>query len=159
AVVKANGYGCGLELVTRTLFRAGCSTFFVADIAEARRVRALARDAVIYVLNGLMPGLAPAFAADYLRPVINSPTELAQWDVFVAINNWRGGGALHVETGMNRMGITVEDADDVAPRLQSENHGYTLLMSQVACAEIQEHAMNGRQIRLFREIRHLYRGV
>ncbi len=65
AVVKANGYGCGLEPVTRTLFRAGCRTFFVADIAEGQRVRALAPDAVIYVLNGLMPGSAPAFAADY----------------------------------------------------------------------------------------------
>jgi alanine racemase len=159
AVVKANGYGCGLEPVTRTLFRAGCRTFFVADIAEARRVRALARDAVIYVLNGLMPGLAPAFAADYLRPVINSTTELAEWDAFVAINNWRGGAALHVDTGMNRLGLTVEEAVAVAPRLQSENHGFTLLMSHLACAEIPDHPMNDRQIRLFREIRLLYRGV
>src|SRR6266436_6027832 len=95
AVVKANGYGCGLEPVTRTLFRAGCRTFFVADIAEGQRVRALAPDAVIYVLNGLMPGSAPAFAADYLRPVINSTTELAEWDAFVAIKNWRGGAALY----------------------------------------------------------------
>src|SRR5262249_1675670 len=76
-VVKANAYGCGLEPVTRTLSRAGCRTFFVADVAEGRRVRALAPDAAIYVLNGLMPGSAPAFAADYLRPVINSTTELA----------------------------------------------------------------------------------
>ena len=159
AVVKANGYGCGLEPVTRTLFRAGCRTFFVADIAEARRVRALARDAVIYVLNGLMPGLAPAFAADYLRPVINSTTELAEWDAFVAINNWRGGAALHVDTGMNRLGLTVEEAVAVAPRLQSENHAFTLLMSHLACAEIPDHPMNDRQIRLFREIRLLYRGV
>src|SRR5262249_53630525 len=64
AVVKANAYGCGLEPVTRTLSRAGCRTFFVADVAEGRRVRALAPDAAIYVLNGLMPGSAPAFAAD-----------------------------------------------------------------------------------------------
>src|SRR6266516_6253519 len=110
AVVKANAYGCGLELVTRTLSEAGCRTFFVADIAEGRRVRALAPDAVIYVLNGLITGSAPAFAADYLRPVINSTTELAEWDAFVAIKNWRGGAALHVDTGMNRLGITVEEA-------------------------------------------------
>ena len=159
AVVKANGYGCGLEPVTRKLFRAGCRTFFVADIAEGRRVRALAPDAVIYVLNGLMPGLAPAFAADYLRPVINSTTELAEWDAFVAINNWRGGAALHVDTGMNRLGITMEEAVAIAPRLQLENHGFTLLMSHLACAEIPDHPMNDRQIRLFREIRLLYRGV
>src|SRR5262249_33817860 len=85
---EANAYGCGLEPVTRTLSRAGCRTFFVADVAEGRRARAHAPDAAIYVLNGLMPGSAPAFAADYLRPVINSTTELAEWDAFVAIKNW-----------------------------------------------------------------------
>jgi alanine racemase len=159
AVVKADAYGCGLEPVTRVLYRAGCRTFFVADVAEGRRVRAIAADAVIYVLNGLMPGSAAAFAHDYLRPVINSTTELAEWDAFVAINNWRGGAALHVDTGMNRLGITVEEAVAIAPRLQSENHGFTLLMSHLACAETPDHPMNDRQIRLFREIRILFRGL
>src|SRR6266536_285179 len=158
AVVKGDGYGCGLEPVTRTLYRAGCRTFFVADIAEGRRVRAVASDAAIYVLNGVMPGSAQAFAADYLRPVINSTTELAEWDAFVA-RNWRGGAALHVDTGMNRLGITVDEAVAIAPRLQSENHGFTLLMSHLACAEVPDHPMNDRQIRLFREVRLLYRGV
>jgi alanine racemase len=159
AVVKADAYGCGLEPVTRVLYRAGCRTFFVADVVEGRRVRAIAADAVIYVLNGLMPGSAAAFAHDYLRPVINSTTELAEWDAFVGINNWRGGAALHVDTGMNRLGITVEEAVAIAPRLQSENHGFTLLMSHLACAETPDHPMNDRQIRLFREIRILFRGL
>jgi alanine racemase len=159
AVVKADAYGCGLEPVTRTLSRAGCRTFFVADVAEGRRVRAITPDATIYVLNGLMPGSAPAFAKDYLRPVINSATELAEWDAFVAINNWRGGAALHVDTGMNRLGVTVDEAVAIAPRLLSENHGFTLLMSHLACAEIPDHPLNDRQTRLFREIRLLYRGL
>src|SRR5436305_14853027 len=60
---------------------------------------------------------------------------------------------------MNRLGITVDEAAAVAPRLQSENHGFTLLMSHLACAEIPDHPMNDRQIRLFREVRMLYRGV
>jgi alanine racemase len=159
AVVKGDGYGCGLEPVTRVLSRAGCRTFFVADVAEGRRVRAIAPDAVIYVLNGLMPGSAPAFANQNLQPVINSAVELAEWDAFVAINNWRGGAALHVDTGMNRLGITLEEAVEIAQRLQSENHGFTLLMSHLACAETADHPMNERQIRLFREIRILYRGL
>ena len=159
AVVKANAYGCGLEPVTRTLSEAGCRTFFVADVAEGRRVRALAPEAVIYVLNGLMPGSAPAFAADYLRPVINSTTELAEWDAFVAIKNWRGGAALHVDTGMNRLGITVDEAVAIAPRIQSANHGFLLLMSHLACADTPDHPLNNRQVRLFRELRILYRGI
>ena len=52
AVVKADAYGCGLEQVTAKLYKAGCTTFFVADVGEGRRVRAHARQAVIYVLNG-----------------------------------------------------------------------------------------------------------
>src|SRR5262249_41403486 len=147
------------EPVTRVLSRAGCRTFFVADVAEGRQVRAIAPDAVIYVLNGLMPGSAPAFANHYLQPVINSAVELAEWDAFVAINNWRGGAALHIDTGMNRLGITVDEAVAIAPRLQTENHGFTLLMSHLACAEAPDHPMNERQIRLFREIRILYRGL
>ena len=42
AVVKADAYGCGMEQVVPTLTRAGCKTFFVAHLSEARQVRALA---------------------------------------------------------------------------------------------------------------------
>src|SRR5947208_9318709 len=56
AAVKADAYGCGLEPVTRKLARAGCRTFFVADVVEGRCVRAIAPEATIYVLNGVMPG-------------------------------------------------------------------------------------------------------
>jgi alanine racemase len=159
AVVKADAYGCGLEPVARKLAQAGCRTFFVADVAEGRCGRALAPEATIYVLNGLMPGSAQAFANHHLRPVINSTTELAEWDAFVATKNWRGGAALHVDTGMNRLGITIDEAVAIAPRIQSENHGFTLLMSHLACAEMPDHPMNDRQTRLFREIRIMYRGV
>jgi len=159
AVVKGDAYGCGLEPVARKLAAAGCRTFFVADVAEGRKVRAIAPGAVIYVLNGVMPGSARAFARDDLRPVINSATELAEWDAFVATQNWRGGAALHVDTGMNRLGISVDEAAAIASRVQSENHGFTLLMSHLACADTPNHPMNDKQVRLFRDIRILYRGL
>src|SRR6266516_4724446 len=54
AVVKADAYGCGIEPVTRKLGAAGCHTFFVADLAEARIVRPIVPEAVVYVLNGMM---------------------------------------------------------------------------------------------------------
>jgi alanine racemase len=159
AVVKADAYGCGIEQVIPALTKVGCRTFFVADVAEGRRVRAVAQDAVIYVLNGLMPGTAGAFADANLRPVINSPTELAEWDAFVSSNSWRGGAALHVDTGMNRLGLTPAEAAAIAPRLVAETHGFNLLMSHLACADIPNHPMNDQQVRLFREIRILFRGL
>ncbi|MCF8477867.1 MAG: alanine racemase [Pseudolabrys sp.] len=159
AVVKADGYGCGIEQVTAALARAGCKTFFVADLSEARRVRAVAPEATIYVLNGLPPGAPPVFAELRARPVIGSMLELAEWDGFVAAQNWRGGAALHVDTGMNRLGITANEAAALAPRIRAENHGITLVMSHLACAEHTEHPHNQRQMNLFREVRLLYRGI
>src|SRR5579884_2306840 len=77
AVVKADAYGCGLEQVGARLARAGCRTFFVADLMEARRLRAVARDAAIFVLDGLLPNTPPVFAELNARPVIGSMVELA----------------------------------------------------------------------------------
>ena len=159
AVVKADAYGCGLVQVATKLYKAGCKTFFVADVNEGRTVRAIARDAVIYVLNGVLPGTGRSLADANLRPVINSPTELAEWDAFVANNNWRGGAALHIDTGMNRLGLTIEEGLAISSRIRAENHGFTLLMSHFACADTPLHPMNDKQIRLFRELRILYRGV
>ena len=78
---------------------------------------------------------------------------------FVAAKTWRGGAALHVDTGFNRLGITPDEAVAIAWRIQSEHHGFTLLMSQLACGDTPDHAMNDRQIRMFREIRIMYRGM
>jgi alanine racemase len=159
AVVKANAYGLGLEQVTTKLGRAGCKTFFVADLAEARRARACAREATIYVLDGFSAGGFAVFAEIGARPVINSMTELAEWDAIVASRNWQGGAALHVDTGMNRLGVSVEEASAFAPRVKTENHGISLIMSHLACAEIPNHPLNASQMRLFREIRSLYSGI
>ena len=141
------------------MLKAGCRTFFVADLSEGRRVRAIAPQAVIYVLSGVFPNTGPALAEARLRPVINSVTELAEWDAFVATNNWRGGAALHVDTGMNRLGLTPEEAAASSPRPNPANHGIELLMSHLACAETPDHPMNDKQIRSFRDIRIQFRGV
>jgi alanine racemase len=159
AVVKGNAYGCGLDQVAATLSRAGCKTFFVAHLDEARHVRRLAPEAAIYVLNGFAPGTGPAFADVYARPVINSSVELAEWDQFVVSSGWRGGVGLHVDTGMNRLGLSLDETAAVAMRMQSENHGLTLLMSHFACADQPQHPLNDQQIRQFREIRTLFRGI
>jgi alanine racemase len=159
AVVKGDAYGCGIDPVVRVLSKAGCKTYFVATLAEARCVRALAPESVIYVLDGYFDGSGPAFSETYARPVIGSVGELAEWDAFCASAQWRGGAAIHVDTGMNRLGITIDEVNAVAARLQNENHGFTLLMTHLACAETPDHPLNDRQIQLFREVRRQFRGV
>jgi alanine racemase len=159
AVLKADAYGCGLVEVGAHLAKAGCKTFFVADLDEARGLRAVAPEASIYVLNGLLPGTAAAFADARARPVIGSLVELAEWDAFCTTHQWTGGAALHVDTGMNRLGISANEAAALAPRIRAENHGITLVMSHLACADQPDHPLNDKQIKLFREVRLLYRGI
>lgn len=52
AVVKADAYGCGITQVSRALAKAGCRTFFVATLDEARAVREVTPTSAIYVLDG-----------------------------------------------------------------------------------------------------------
>jgi alanine racemase len=159
AVVKANAYGLGLKPVVTALARAGCKTFFVADVAEARTVRASARAATIYVLHGFTLECADRFVELDARPVINSMTELAEWDTFAAARGLQSGAALHVDTGMNRLGVSLAEAVALVPRAQTQNHGISLLLSHLACADIADHPLNARQLQLFRELRTLYSGV
>ncbi|MBI3435733.1 MAG: alanine racemase [Proteobacteria bacterium] len=159
AVVKADAYGCGIEPVTAMLSRNGCRTFFVAHPSEARRVRAVAPASTIYVLNGIVPGAAALFAAIDARPVIGNLAELAEWDAFTSATGWRGGAALHFDTGMRRLGLSVAEAAALLPRVNKPDHGVTLIMSHFACAEDREHPLNTRQTELFRELRMMYRGI
>jgi alanine racemase len=159
AVVKADAYGCGIDEVTAELAKAGCETFFVADLAEARRVRAAAPQAAIYVLNGLAPDSADGFAKVNARPVIGSMPEFLEWDAFRVATGWRGGAALHFDTGMNRLGLNAEEASAFTARVKTPEHGIALLMSHLACADRPDHPLNGKQIAAFRELRFAFRGI
>jgi alanine racemase len=157
AVVKADAYGCGTEPVTAALAKAGCTTFFVANLAEGRRVRAIAPEAAIYVLT-VLPGTYAACATANLRPVIGSIAELADWEAFRS-GGWTGSAALHVDTGMNRLGLTAEDVAQLDPRATVRRAGIDLLMSHFACSEEPSHPLNARQMADFRDLRDLFPGV
>jgi alanine racemase len=159
AVIKADAYGCGIEPVAAALAGAGCSTFFVAHLTEARRARRAAPDAAIYVLNGLPAGTAPAYAEANLRPIIGSLDELADWHAFRAASGWQGGAALHVDTGMNRLGLHPQEAILLAERTGGRPGGIDLLISHFACSEEPAHPLNAKQMGIFREIRNLFPGL
>ena len=159
AVIKADAYGCGIEPVARALVAAGCETFFVAHLAEGRRARTASPGAAIYVLNGLLPNTAEVYAEPNLRPVLCSLDEWAEWEAFKAATQWLGGAALHVDTGMNRLGLRPPEAVALSKRAGTEHSGITLLMSHFACSEDPAHPLNAKQIGRFREIRDLFPAI
>jgi alanine racemase len=159
AVIKADAYGCGGEPVAAALARAGCNTFFVAHLAEARKVRAVAPDAAIYVLNGFPPGGVAAFAEIDARPVIGSLAEFVEWDAYRTATRWSGHAALHFDTGINRLGFKPQEAALFTTRVKMPGHGIALVMSHLACADTPDHPLNARQIEAFRDLRFMFRGT
>jgi alanine racemase len=158
-VVKADAYGCGIDPVTRALAAAGCKTFFVATLDEARAARTATKSAAIYVLDGFFQNSGDAFAQIDCQPVIGDLNELAEWDVFCKRTGWAGGAAIHIDTGLNRLGLGIVDAHAIVPRIVAGDHGITLVMSHLACAETLHHPLNARQVVAFREIASLFSGV
>jgi hypothetical protein len=79
AVVKGNAYGCGIEPVAGALAKTGCRTFFVSNISEAKRVRAVAPNSTIYVLSGLYRGTGQSFAEVNARPT--SSVVVSKWPI------------------------------------------------------------------------------
>jgi len=158
-VVKADAYGCGVEPVARALASAGCKTFFVATVEEAGAARAAAPSAAIYALNGFFQNTGEAYAKFNCRPVIGDLNELAEWDVFCRRSGWNGGAAINIDTGMNRLGLTVTEAEGLIPRINAGDHGITLVMSHLASAEQLNNPVNARQLAAFREIASLFTGV
>ena len=159
AVIKADAYGCGLDPVARALALAGCKTFFVATLDEARAARAALPSAALYVLGGFIQNTGEAYAKIDARPVIGDLNELAEWDVFCRRSGWAGGAAIHIDTGMNRLGLTRVEAQGLIPRINAGDHGVTLVMSHLACAESLNHPLNSRQLASFREIAGVFSGV
>jgi alanine racemase len=158
-VIKADAYGCGVDPVARALAAAGCKTFFVATLEEARAARAAVPAAAIYVLNGFSQNCGDAYAKANARPVIGDLNELAEWDVFCRRSGWEGGAGIQIDTGMNRLGLTITEAQGIIPRINAGDHGISLVMSHLACAEMLHHPLNARQLATFREIASLFSGV
>jgi alanine racemase len=141
AVVKANGYGLGVEPVARRLLREGCKRFFVATLAEGRELRAIVHNAHIYIFEGAVEGGIDELAKLQLRPVLNT---LAQ------VERWRGHGpaALHIDTGMNRLGLSASDIAAVAARRELLA-GVDLVITHLACADEPDHPLNREQLERF----------
>src|SRR3954453_15662576 len=159
AVIKADAYGCGTAQVAHALNKAGCKTFFVATIEEARTARAAVPEAAIYVLGGYFQNTGEHYARINCRPVIGDLNELAEWDVFCRRTGWSGGAAIHIDTGMNRLGLTLAEAQAIIPRIHAGDHGITLVMSHLVSAEQLNSPVNAKQLAAFRGIASEFSGV
>ena len=155
AAVKADAYGLGAGRVGKALWDAGCRRFFVATTEEGVALRRMLPQAGIAVLNGLMAGDEAVTRASRLTPVLNDPEQVRRWDAACGRAGERGEAMIHVDTGMNRLGLTVAEAGKLAVSLP-DNFRVSVVMSHLACARQPQHPMNTRQLQRFRQVRALF---
>jgi alanine racemase len=155
AVVKADAYGIGLERAAPELWAAGARTFFVAHLGEGLEARRLLPDeAEIYVLNGLGAGADPADYAEHrLKPAISGAEELERWSALAAGSGRPSPCAVHLDTGMRRLGFDSLGALRAAMERHGAASGAGLLMSHFVSSEIADDPLNARQIEWFEAAR------
>lgn len=152
AAVKADAYGTGADQAAPRLAREGCRDFFVADANEGAQLRPLLPDARIYVLNGVFEEAFAQTLAHDLIPVINSAEQAAFWCGNADARPY----ALHIDTGMNRMGLTPAQA---LAHMQGSAPTPCLIMSHLACADEPDHPLNATQIELFESLKPAFAGI
>lgn len=144
AAVKADGYGLGAVGALKALSQAGCRDFFVATWAEAAELLPFVGEGIsLSVLHGVRDEDMAVALSSRARPVLNTAEQVARWKS-------AGGGACDVmiDTGMNRLGISMDGMDKgLLDGLEIDT-----LMSHLACAD-EDHHMNGIQLMLFGQAR------
>ncbi len=153
AVIKADAYGLGGDRIAPALANAGCRTFFVATLDEARAVRTLVPEATVYMLDGILSGAEHAVRDAGVVPVVSTLAEIAAWSALSASRYDRLPVALHVDTGLNRLGLAAADIQALVRDMHMlDRLDPTLVMSHLACADEPENQKNAQQRDIFEQL-------
>jgi alanine racemase len=141
AAIKADAYGLGAQTAQRLLAAQGCRDFFVSTYAEARELEPLETVGSLVVLHGVGPDDLPQALASPARPVLNTLQQIQRWKEAAPDRPCD----LMVDTGMNRLGLRLEDIDSASSLVIDTMH------SHLACAD-EDHSLNALQLQRFSEV-------
>lgn len=138
AVVKANSYGLGAEEVCEKLYESGCRDFYVAYFSEALDIKPFVKDSSIYVLHGFSDASIEDFEREGIIPVLNSVEDIKK------CVGKKLPVLVHVDTGMNRLGISAGAIRELKDSINELNVKY--IISHLACAEEADNSKNKEQL-------------
>lgn len=157
AVVKADGYGHGAVAVAQALTRAKAAAgFAVSLVEEGVTLREAGITAPVLVMGPSQHGGEDEMVMAGMTPVIGSPEDL---DAIAAVAQRRQRkieAHLKVDTGMGRLGVSMERATELA--VMAANNGVELvgLMTHFACADSDDpadpHSMTREQLAQFAQV-------
>ncbi len=137
--IKADAYGLGDKKIFNLLVNQGCKHFFVATLNEGSKLKNKNNSIKIYVLNGLQNYKLEQFTRANLIPVVNSIEE------YKRIKDANIDYAIHIDTGINRLGISSEDVK----KLDLQNDNIKLIISHLSSSDEYKIKYNIKQKNLF----------
>jgi alanine racemase len=110
AVVKADGYGHGIEMAARCAVAGGAEWLCVADSAEAARLRRDGYEGRIFVLYPVPPAMLTSLANLGVDVTVGSIDEARTIDKYMTAADPILSVHLEIDTGMTRGGVAPHDA-------------------------------------------------
>lgn len=164
STIKSNAYGCGLLRIAESLHEVGCTNFFVNDVTEGIKLRSLLPNVNIFILHGVSLG-EELMAINYnLIVVLNNTTQIDI--VYNFLQSFRNIKlpylvALHIDTGMNRLGMTADEVNWFCKRNDCLQHylhvGY--IISHLANSSVQQSKYNIEQHTRFLQLSNYFKGA
>ena len=144
-VLKADAYGHGMIPVAKALAAAGCVTVFTASIAEAVDIKQACPSLNIAFFDGPSPQDEDAIIAHGLIAVVNNRDQLHCLAAMGRAHNVKLPAMLHVDTGMNRLGIDLNDITSWRDHPDLDQIDWQVVMSHLAMADMPSDPMNVAQ--------------
>src|SRR3989338_4947561 len=154
AVVKANAYGHGDSAIAARLEKLKVPFLAVAYLEEGIRLRENGIKTPIVILTGGQdPKTFSELWAYHLTPVFYHLDFLNAYNAFCKKKNKKGTVHIKVDTGMNRLGFTLENAHKLFKSINKfKNIQFQGMMTHFANGERHSH-FNEAQIQLFRQLK------
>lgn len=142
-VIKANAYGLGAQAMCK-LLTPECRDFFVFTSEEAIELKKLNSDCNIYPFAGpLCKEDILAFSFFGIIPVINNLWQLELWNKHADNKKY----ILHLDTGMNRLGMCIEEYKELIARHNTNN--IISIISHLSCADDSASDYSAQQYEMF----------
>ena len=142
-VIKADGYGIGAKALIKILIECGYKSFFLGNISEGIEIRKIDKNIELFILNCGHPFNFASIKKYKLIPVINNLKDLKLWSQY---SSKKYHCILNIDTGMNRLGINLQELDGLSGTEYFKNINIKFIMSHFACAEDINNLMNKIQL-------------
>ena len=121
-VVKADAYGHGLRQIAALLMQSGTDIFGVANLNEARDIRAVGRGWPILMLGACLPDEIERAVKDNVMPTLSNLAEARCFSRVAKKLKCNVSAHVKVDTGMGRLGVLPSKARKLLDAIASLPH-------------------------------------